>query len=213
MSRKIKGAEANYSYIEKQCLALIYSVQRLRHHVIAHGVLIVTKLDPIKYMLTKPIPTSRMAQWMLILSGLGISVIHPKAQKSQALSDLLAQCPDTSDDTISEEIPGGLPEIMTCEEENWILTFDGSSTAIRGGIGIILTDKQGRNSIHACKLSFKCTNNEAEYEALILGMMTAIKIGIKRLTIRGDSRLVIQQMKGEFAVNRVLLARNDQGGS
>ena len=66
-------------------MALIYSAQCLRPYVIAHGVLIVTKLDPIKYMLTKPIPTSRMAQWMLILSGLDISVIHSKAQKSQAL--------------------------------------------------------------------------------------------------------------------------------
>jgi len=37
------------------------------------------------------------------------------------------------------------------------------------------------------KLSFECTNNMAEYEALILGLKAAIEIGITQLHIFGDS--------------------------
>jgi ribonuclease HI len=44
------------------------------------------------------------------------------------------------------------------------------------------------------------TNNEAEYEALILGLKAAIEEKIKRLEIRLDSQLVVRHLKGEYRV-------------
>ena len=39
------------------------------------------------------------------------------------------------------------------------------------------------------------TNNEAEYAALILGLEAAQALGIRRLEVKGDSKLVIEQVK------------------
>ena len=59
----------------------------------------------------------------------------------------------------------------------------------------------------ACKMVYRCSNNEAEYEALITELELTISKGIKHLAIRGDSRLVIQQLKGEFAVKEPALTK------
>ena len=37
----------------------------------------------------------------------------------------------------------------------------------------------------------KVSNNIAEYEGLIAGLKAAVALGVKRLTIRGDSRLLV----------------------
>jgi ribonuclease HI len=46
----------------------------------------------------------------------------------------------------------------------------------------------------------KATNNVAEYSALILALQEAKKLGAKKIIIRGDSELVIKQMRGEYRV-------------
>ena len=46
-------------------------------------------------------------------------------------------------------------------------------------------------------LHFPASNNMAEYEALLSDLRIAIKLGIKRLDVRGDSQLVIDQVMKE----------------
>jgi ribonuclease HI len=46
----------------------------------------------------------------------------------------------------------------------------------------------------------RATNNVAEYQALIIGLQKAQELGAKKLLIRGDSELIIKQMKGEYRV-------------
>ena len=48
------------------------------------------------------------------------------------------------------------------------------------------------------KLYFECTNNVAEYEALIQGIKVIKKLEIKKVIIYGDSELVINQVKGVY---------------
>lgn len=48
------------------------------------------------------------------------------------------------------------------------------------------------------KLVFECSNNEAEYEALIVGVKILKKFGEKKISVYGDSDLVIKQVKGEY---------------
>lgn len=51
------------------------------------------------------------------------------------------------------------------------------------------------------KLSFDCTNNNVEYEALILGLILAIDMKYDYLNIYGDSLLIINQVKGIYGYN------------
>jgi len=50
---------------------------------------------------------------------------------------------------------------------------------------------------YAIRLHFPASNNAAEYEALVNGLHIAIDLGIKRLDVRGDSRLIIDQVMKE----------------
>jgi len=47
------------------------------------------------------------------------------------------------------------------------------------------------------RLHFPASNNMAEYEALLSGLRIAIELGIKRLDVRGDSQLIIDQVMEE----------------
>ena len=44
------------------------------------------------------------------------------------------------------------------------------------------------------------TNNEAEYNALILGLTKALELGISEIEVEGDSNLVVQQVQGNWKV-------------
>jgi len=60
---------------------------------------------------------------------------------------------------------------------------------------------------HAFRLNFKLTNNMAEYEALILGLKIVTNPGAKRVSIMGDSELIIKQIRGEYSVNNPRLSQ------
>ena len=53
----------------------------------------------------------------------------------------------------------------------------------------------------AYRLNFRCTNNMAEYEALLLGLKLVKSLQAIKFSILGDSDLVIQQVKGNFFTN------------
>ena len=48
------------------------------------------------------------------------------------------------------------------------------------------------------RLGFSATNNEAEYEALLIGMMMVQKMGGKTVKVYSDSKLVVGQVRGEL---------------
>ena len=53
------------------------------------------------------------------------------------------------------------------------------------------------------RLGFSTTNNEVEYEALLVGMTMVQKIGEKTVEIFSDSRLVVGQVKGKLEARDV----------
>ena len=44
------------------------------------------------------------------------------------------------------------------------------------------------------------TVNEAEYHALLTGLKAAIQLGVQDIKVRGDSNLIVSQVKGEWKV-------------
>ena len=50
---------------------------------------------------------------------------------------------------------------------------------------------------YVVRLHFPASKNMAEYEAILSGLRIAIELGIKRLDMRGDSQLVIDQVMKE----------------
>ncbi|OMO94091.1 reverse transcriptase [Corchorus capsularis] len=215
LSRCLHGSELNYSPIEKHCLSLVFATQKLQHYLLAHKVTVVTKSDPIRYILSRPILAGRAAKWLLLLGQFDLSVAQPKAIKSQALSDLLAYFPIQSEEAVTlDSMLGDVEGEVCCSQPlmgEWTLYFDGSATATGGGAGVVLVPPEAERAYEevvsmAFKLDFQCTNNQAEYEALILGLNTAKIIGVTELCIIGDSNLVVKQTNGEYALKEPTLA-------
>ena len=87
-------------------------------------------------------------------------------------------------------------------DETLTLEFDGGSRGNPGpaGIGVVVRAQDGTPLVTLGRFIGTATNNVAEYRALITAMEEAQKVGAKKIVIRGDSELIIKQMKGEYRV-------------
>ncbi|XP_072094087.1 uncharacterized protein [Arachis hypogaea] len=98
--------------------------------------------------------------------------------KSQFLADFIVEfsVSDTAEDYIE-----------------WSLYVDGSSNPQGCGAGIILDDGHDNVIEHSLHFSFKASNNQSEYEALIAGLRIADDLNITELKVYCDSLLIVQQ--------------------
>src|SRR3954464_15118806 len=82
--------------------------------------------------------------------------------------------------------------------------YGASRTIPRGGlvpgVGIVLISPQNHVIPHAFSLTEPCTNNVAEYNALLIGLQLAHQLGVRNLQAYGDSELVINQLRREYEV-------------
>lgn len=92
------------------------------------------------------------------------------------------------------------------------MDFDGSVGKDGAGIRIwirspVFLPNKVPSNVRVCsyKLAFDCSNNEAEYEALIVGLKILKKLKAKRILVYGDSELVIKQVKGEYQAKHPLI--------
>ena len=74
----------------------------------------------------------------------------------------------------------------------WTMHFDGPRQLEGSGAGVVLTSPKGDKLDYVLQLHFCCTNNMAEYEALLYGLRMAKEMNIKRIRCFGDSDLVAQ---------------------
>jgi ribonuclease HI len=76
--------------------------------------------------------------------------------------------------------------------------FDGSACSEDQGVGIVLISPRGAIFEQSVRLEYFCTNYQAEYEAILLGLQILSSIGVKHVEAFGDSLLVVQQIVGTF---------------
>nr|GEZ73999.1 reverse transcriptase domain-containing protein [Tanacetum cinerariifolium] len=117
------------------------------------------------------------------------SFLAKSAEKSLPFFKTLKKYTKKSDfrwTTEAEDAPeeDSLNILMTEEEElpePWILFADESSCTDGSGAGLILTNPERAKFTYALRFGFDATNNEAEYEALIVGLKIAEQMGVKNL--------------------------------
>ncbi|XP_039130895.1 uncharacterized protein LOC120267296 [Dioscorea cayenensis subsp. rotundata] len=137
-----------------------------------------------------------------------INYAPQKAIKGQALADFLAAHPLPDESPLGCDLPDEETLVIEEGKQCWKMYFDGASsiqpairpkiTQVRAGIGIIFISPEGGILRYSLSLLKPCTNNEAEYEALIAGLELAINMGIQSLHIYGDSQLIINQVERSF---------------
>lgn len=91
-SRTLNSAEQNYSTIEKELLAIVYSVSYFRPYVYGRKFTLVTDHKPLTWLNSVKDPTSRLARWRLKLAEYEYDVIY-KAGKTNVNADALSRNP------------------------------------------------------------------------------------------------------------------------
>ncbi|KAM2461449.1 hypothetical protein PS1_012424 [Malus domestica] len=91
LSRILTEVETRYTPVERLCLALYFTICKLRHYMLPCHIHIIAKTDVTKYMLSKPMPTGRIGKWILALSEFSFQYVPQKAIKGQAIANFLAE--------------------------------------------------------------------------------------------------------------------------
>ena len=102
--------------------------------------------------------TGRIAKWAIEIGDYHIDYVPRTAIKSQALADFL-------NDWTRLSAPPLTPSLKP-----WVMHFDGSKQAQGSGAGVVLTSPKGEKLSYVLQIHFDCSNNVAEYEALLHGL-------------------------------------------
>ena len=65
-------------------------------------------------------------------------------------------------------------------------------------MGLVLVSPKKITIEKSLRLNFSATNNEAEYEALMCGMMMVKKMGGNAVRVFSDLKLVVRQVRGDL---------------
>ena len=198
ISKKMLAYEEKYSPLEKICVALVWATRKLRHYMLAFEVLLIARMDPLKYLMEKPMQDGKTAKWVLLMLEFDIKYVTQKSVKGRAIADHLAHC---SLEEV-EEIQGEFldEDIMRIELESWKMYFDGATNQNESGIVVLLVSPKGTHIPFFGRLNFPTTNNATKYEAYIMGLQVALGLGVKELKVYRDSALIISQIQNRWNI-------------
>ncbi|XP_057803526.1 uncharacterized protein LOC131018841 [Salvia miltiorrhiza] len=201
LSRTMTPNELKYAPIEKLCLALIFSIQKLKHYFQAYTVRLISKANPLKFVMSRHVLSDRLARWYLQLQQFEIVYVPQKTVKGQVLADFLADHPIPAECELSEDLPD--EDALAIDIAlPWWMFFDGASHREGAGAGVVFVSPERQVLPYSFTLTENCSNNVAEYQALILGLEMALDMQQSHLKVYDDSKLVVNQILGLYEVKK-----------
>ncbi|XP_019155716.1 PREDICTED: uncharacterized protein LOC109152471 [Ipomoea nil] len=201
LSRMMTSNELKYLPIEKLCLALVFAIRKLKHYFEAHTIRLVSRANPVKYVMAKVVLSDRLARWYLLFQQFEITYVPQKSIKGQALADFLADHPIPAEWELSSDLPD--EDVLVVEVlPPWKMYFDGAAHKEGAGAGVVFVAPEGEVLPYSFTLTERCSNNVAEYQALILGLEIAADMKQLRVNIYGDSKLIVNQVLGVYEVKK-----------
>ena len=200
ISKLLHEAEMRYLSLEKAILAVVHATRKLPHYFQAYTMVVLTQL-PLKSILRSADYTGRIAKWGTILGAFDIKYMPRTSVKGQVLADLIAEFTELPKETEMkqhdmDEKSIGL--ISTQDASSWKVYVDGAANQRGAGVGLVLVSPEMIIIEKSLRLGFSATNNKAEYEVLLMGMNMIQKMGGKAVEVFSDSRLIVDQVKGEL---------------
>jgi ribonuclease HI len=164
--------------LEKVLYAVLMASRKLRHYFQAYHI-IVPSSQPLKDIMRNREATGRIGKWAAELNEFTIDYVHRSSIQSQALADFIA-----------DWMPGAHEEGTNKDAEAWTVFCDGSWGAFGAGAAAVLVAPSKVKTCYTVKLDFSCTNNIAEYEALLLGLRKLRAMGIRRAILKTDYQVI-----------------------
>ena len=121
--------------------------------------------------------------------------------KGQVLADLVAEFAKTPSEDELEERNTDRKSVGVMSLQvplPWMVYVDGATNHRQYGVGLVLISPEKITIEKSLRLGFSATNNEAEYETLLVRMTMVQKMGGKTVEIFSNSRLVVGQDQGEL---------------
>ena len=186
--------------LEKAILAVVHATRKLPHYFQAYTVVVLTQL-PLKSILRSIDYTGRVVKWGMILGAFDIKYMPRNSIKGQVFADLMvefAECPKEMNVEKHGMDEKSVGVIFVQGSTPWKVYMDGASNLQGSGMGLVLLLPEKITIEKSLRLGFSATNNEAEYEALLMGMMMVQKMGGKTVKVFSDSKLVVGQVIGDL---------------
>jgi len=192
LSKTLIGAESRYKPIKKECLALVFVIQKTRHYLVGQTIHVIFRVNPLRLLMKKPGSlNSRLAKWAILLSQYDMLFVPQKAIKGQALADFLAAHLVLESSKLYEDIPDEIFESnMISEDEVWQIFFNGATRIgpkdkIIAGVGVVFISPQNHVLLpRVFSLMEPCSNNVAEYNTLLIGLQLAHEMGVRSQSLR-----------------------------
>lgn len=150
-------------------------------------------------MLRSPNTAGRVAEWNIELQVFQLEVSTTRVIKGATLADFVAEWTDSPSQEVGEDcflVPGDKGP------DGWVMYFDGAFARQAAGAGAVLISPTQDKLYYFVQLCFqhdkKVSYNIGEFEGLIAGLRAAVALGVRRLTIRGDSQLLINFSNKEY---------------
>jgi ribonuclease HI len=135
--------------------------------------------QPLKDIMKNREATGRVGKWAVELNEFSINYVHRSSIQSQALANFIA-----------DWTPGAQGKEVTKDAEAWAVFCDGSWGTFGAGATAVLVTPSKVRTCYAARLDFSCTNNIAEYEALLLGLRKLKAMGIRRAVLKTNSQVI-----------------------
>jgi ribonuclease HI len=177
VSEVLSLSKKNYTELEKVLYAVLMASRKLRHYFQAYHI-IVPSSQTLKDIMRNREATGRIGKWAAELNEFSIDYVHRSSIKSQALADFIADWTPGAQEEANKDV------------EAWTLFCDGSWGTFGAGAAAILVAPSKVRTCYAIRLDFSCTNNIAEYEALLLGLRKLKAMGIRRAVLKTDSQVI-----------------------
>ena len=163
--------------MEKLILALVTAARKLRPYFQAHTIEVPTEYL-MKQVLHKPKTSGRLMKWAIEASEFDNRYKPKTAIKGQVLADFVMEF-TSAEPAENTQTTTDLPI--------WKPSVDGAANAQGSGAGLILTSLEGIDIEYALRFGFQASNNEAEYEAVIVGLNLARSMEVDQLEVCSDS--------------------------
>ena len=103
-SQAVHKSEKPYSTPEKQCLAVIWALEHFRPYVEGLHVTIFTDHSSLKWLMSRPNPSGRLARWSLRLQDFDFTIVHKPGERNK-VPDALSRNPLPAVDSPMDLLP------------------------------------------------------------------------------------------------------------